>query len=255
MSLFALALKDPSADPAKAYAFLCAAAGLSRDAALLFQRRNPGFLARALGAAGAEALRAAAAAAGLETALFAEDSLVPPPAPLRAAKLDPKPTGFYVQAAGAVTFVRYEDISLLAAWAWDAPLPPASPAEFKAGVFEGVLRLAGLGGAEPRRDPPRDTFFRADIIAASPEGPLRLLLAPENLDFSPLGPKREHSSLLNFRLLLDAVAAPAFKAARNGALNAFLAGRPLAAHKAAGPEACDAGLALLLLLTKEKAGL
>lgn len=254
MSLFALALKDPAADPAAAYAFLCGGAGLSRDAALLFQRGNPGFLGRALPADGAEKLRSAAAAAGLQTALFAEEDLPLPPTPLKVAKIDCKPTGFYVQAAGAVTFVKNEDVLLAAAWAWDAPVPPPSQEALKASVFEGIRRLAGLPGYEPRRDPPRDTFFRADLVAAAEEGPVRLLLAPENLDFSPLGARREHSSLINFRLLLDAITAPAFKAARNGTLNAFLAGRPLAPFKAAGPEACDAGLSLLLLLTKEKAG-
>ncbi len=254
MSLFAVALRDPAADPAAASAFLCAAGGLTRDSALDFQRRSPGFLGRSLPAAEAERLRAAAAAAGLETALFAETDLLAPPEPLKAAKIDPKPTGFYAQAAGAITFVKNEDVSLIAAWAWDAAVPPQSHEALKASVFEGIRRLAGLPGHEPRRDPPRDTFFRADILAASEQGPLRLLLAPESLDFSPLGPKREHSSLLNFRLLLDAMAAPAFKALRNGALNAFLAGRPLAPFKTAGPEACDAGLSLLALLAKEKAG-
>lgn len=254
MSLFAVALRDPAADPGAASAFLCASAGLRRDEVLDFQRRNPGFLARSVAAAEAEKIRTAAAAAGLQTALFAETDLTPPPAGLKAAKLDPKPTGFYVQAAGAVTFVKNEDISLVAAWAWDAPVPPPSQEALKASVFEGIRRLAGLPGHEPLRQPPKETFFRADVIADSPEGQLRLVLAPENLDFSPLGPKREHSSLLNFRTLLDAVSAPAFKAARNAALNAFLAGRPLAPHKAAGPEACDAGLSLLLLLAKEKAG-
>lgn len=255
MSQFALALLDPSADPAAAVAFLRDSAGLRRDEALGFQRRNPGFLGRSLDAAAAERLRTAAAAAGLRTALLAETSLLPPPEPLKAAKIDPKPTGFYIQAGGAITFVRNEDVSLIAAWAWDAPLPPPSQEALEASIFEGIRRMAGLPGYEPRQEPPKETFFRADIIVASAEGPIRLLLAPESLDFSPLGPKREHSSLLNFRLLLDAIAAPAFNAARNGALNAFLAGRPLAPHKTAGPEACDAGLSLLMLLTKEKAGL
>ena len=85
MSLFAVALRDPAADPAAASAFLCASAGLRRDEALDFQRRNPGFLARSVAAAEAEKLRTAADAAGLRTALFAETDLTPPPAGLMAA--------------------------------------------------------------------------------------------------------------------------------------------------------------------------
>jgi len=250
VSAFALAFRDPAADPAAAAAFLANAGVADKDAAREFVRRNPGFLGRALSTEAAEKLRAAAAAAGLTTALFDEEAIGLPPVPLRAARLELKVTGFEVQAGGAIVFMKYEDIRLIAAAAYDAPVPPPSQGALKASIFDGVRRLAGLPGYEPAlKAPPRETFFRADIVMADGT---RLLLEPEGLDFSPLGPSRSHSSLVNFRALLDALSAPAFKAAKNAFLRSFLASKPIAAMKAAGPDACDTALSLLLLLTSKR---
>lgn len=252
MTLYALALKDPAG--AVPTGFLSSVAGLEGEAALAFARANPGFLGRALQPAAAEKLIEAASAMGLDAALFAEEDLPSPPAPLKPAKIELSTSGFFAHVQEKKLFVKSEDISILAAWAWDARLPPASAAEAKADVFMELARLAGMQDAAAAAPPRRETFFRADIMAAADGAPLRLLLEPENMDFSTLGPKREPSSLLNFRLLLDGLAAPAFGAAKNAALLAFLAGRPLAPLKTAGPEACDAGLSRLLLLANKKAG-
>ncbi len=250
MSGFALALKDPAAPPEAAAGFLSDSGFADKDAAREFVRRNPGFLGRALTPEAAEKLKAAADAAGLASALFDEEELKPPPLPLRAARLEPKGTGFNVQAGGAIVFMKYEDIRLIAAAAYDAPVPPASQEALKASVFEGIRRLAGLPGYEPAlSEPPKDTFFRADVVMADGT---RLLLEPETLDFSALGPARTHSSLVNFRTLLDALSAPAFKAAKNAFLLTFLASKPIAAIKTAGPDACDTALSLLLLLTSKR---
>lgn len=250
MSVFALALKDPAAPPEAAAAFLASAGFSDKDAAREFVRRNPGFLGRSLTLEAAEKLRAAATAAGLATALFDEGELNPPPLPLRAARLEPKGTGFNVQAGGAIVFMKYEDVRLIAAAAYDAPVPPPSQEALKASIFDGVRRLAGLPGYEPAlSEPPKDTFFRADLVMADGT---RLLLEPEGLDFSALGPSRSHSSLVNFRALLDALSAPAFKAVRNAFLLTFLASKPIAAMKTAGPEACDTALSLLLLLIAKR---
>jgi len=255
VSLFALARADAAAGPEAAAELLAAGGSLSRDAVRDFLRRNPGFLGRSLTRDGAEKLKAAAAAAGIECALFAEEDIVLPPVPLKALKIDPKGAGFYAQAGGALTFIKYEDIILIAAAAYDAPVPPPSQEALRTGIFEGIRRLAGLPGWQPvSAQPPKETFFRADLLIASESGPVRLLLEPENLDFSPLGPGRSPSSLVNFRALLDTLSAPAFKAAKNAFLLAFLAGRPLAPLKTAGPEACDLGLSLMILLADKKPG-
>ncbi|OGR65061.1 MAG: hypothetical protein A2X31_07850 [Elusimicrobia bacterium GWB2_63_22] len=252
MTAFALALKDPAAPPEAAAGFLVNAGAADKDAAREFVRRNPGFLGRALTREAAEKLRAAAAAAGLATALFDEEEVKLPPLPLRAARLEPKGTGFEVQAGGAIVFMKYEDVRLIAAAAYDAPLPPPSQEALKASIFDGIRRLAGLPGYEPAlSEPPKDTFFRADIVMADNT---RLLLEPEALDFSALGPSRSHSSLVNFRALLDALSAPAFKAARNAFLLAFLASKPITGMKTAGPDACDTALSLLLLLIEKREG-
>lgn len=253
MSLFALALKDPAADPAPAAALLASCAAMNGGAARTFLRRNPGFLGRALTLEAAEALKSAADSVGLVTALFSEDDIRLPPPPLKVSKIEPKGSGFYAFAGDERFFFKYEDVRLIAAAAYDAPVPPPSQEALKASVFEGVRRLAGLPGYEPADgEPGKETYFRADIMAGTENGTVRLLLEPENLDFSALGPSLSHSSLVNFRTLLDTLSAPAFNAARNAFLTAFLASKPVAAMKTAGPEACDTGLSLLLLLTSKR---
>jgi len=251
MNTFALALKKYDIEAPEAAAFLAAAGGYEKDSAREFVRRQPGFLGRDLTLEEAKTLKEAAQAAGLETALFSEDDIKAPPVPLKVLKIDPKGSGFYVTAGGAVTFVKYEDISVLAAAAYDKPAAPLSAEDLKPGVFDGILRLAGLETYRPvTKLPPKETFFRADIIAEN--GALRLLLEPENLDFSPLGPARSHTSLINFRALLDTLSAPAFHAARNAFLQAFLAGRALTPLKVSGPQAADTDLSRLLLLTTKR---
>ncbi len=251
MNAFALALKSAAAEPLTALPFLVSAGGYKKDPARAFLRRQPGFLGRNLTLEAAKSLKAAADAASLETVLFSEEDIKFPPAPLKAVKIEPKGSGFYAHAGGDPAFVKYEDINIIAAAAYDKPAAPTAAADLKPGVFDGIMRLAGVETYRPAsRQPPKETFFRADIIAGN--GAMRLLLEPESLDFSPLGPGRSHSSLTNFRTLLDTLAAPAFHAAKNAFLQAFLAGRPLTQLKVAGPEAADIELSRLLLLTSKR---
>lgn len=249
MSQYAVLLKDPAAELLAPAAFLAGTKGHTRDSALLFLRSNPGFLCRFSPLEAARELAAAAGQAGFGTALVPETELPALPPPLYADKIEPKGDGFYATAAGAVNFIPYESITVMSAAAYDAPALPRSAEDLKPGLF---ARLAALAGAPqpPQPAPARETFFRADVIGG--EGPLRLVLAPEALDFSPLGAARSPSSLVNFRALLDAVSSPAFKAVKNAALGAFLASLPLAAHKVSSPEAADLELARLLLLASSR---
>jgi hypothetical protein len=98
---------------------------------------------------------------------------------------------------------------------------------------------------------PKETFFRADIMAEN--GELRLLLEPENMDFSTLGGARAHSSQQNFKAVLALLAARCPGAVRSCLLDPLLEGRPLAPFKYASAEACDAALSRLLLLAPRPA--
>ncbi|MBI4352167.1 MAG: hypothetical protein HY550_12090 [Elusimicrobia bacterium] len=262
MSLYALAIKKASTELLAPAIFLAGVRGYNRDSARSFLRSQPGFLGRNLQPEAARELAAAAAQAGFETMLIAETGVRVPPHPIEADRLELKGNGFNARAGGAITFVPYESVTVLSAAAYDAFTVPDTVQAMEPGVFEKMARLAG---AEPPKAPAprRETFFRADIIWGLerqrhlPSGGerserLRLLLRPENLDFSPLGPARSPASLSNFRALLDTLSAPCFKAARNAFLEAFLAGRPLTPLKVSGPEAADIELSRLLLLTARR---
>ncbi|MDO8803181.1 MAG: hypothetical protein Q7R35_02010 [Elusimicrobiota bacterium] len=250
MSLYAIALKEAAAEPLAPAAFLSAVKGYTRDSARSFLRAQPGFLGRNLQLEAARELAAAAAQAGFDTMLIAETEVPAPPHPIESDWIEPKSNGFNARAAGALTFISYDSITVFSAAAFDAPAAADNISALKPGLFEKIARLAGIP-VPPVPAPPRETFFRADIIGG--EERLRLLLKPENLDFSPLGPARSHSSLVNFRALLDAISAPAFKAVKNRFLQAFISSQPLTALKVASPEAADAELARLLILTSTRA--
>lgn len=250
MSSYALALKDPAAEILAPAAFLAGVKGYDRESARNFLRARPGFLGRHLQLEAARGLAAAAAAAGFETILVEETAIPAPPRPIEADRIEPKGSGFEARAGGALTFIPYEAVTIFSAAAFDAVTLPDTIQALKPGLFEKLARLVG----EPPPPPPapqRETFFRADIIFG--EEQLRLLLKPEKLDFSPLGPARSPSSLVNFRALLGTLSAPCFKTARNAFLQAFIAGRPLTPLKVAGPEAADLELSRLLLLTTKRA--
>ncbi|MDD5208065.1 MAG: hypothetical protein PHV36_01635 [Elusimicrobiales bacterium] len=250
MSLYALAIKVPSIEPLAPAAFLAGVKGYSRDSARAFLRAQPGFLGRNLQLEAARELAAAAGLAGFETMLVEETAVQAPPRPIEAEKIEPKGNGFNATAGGALTFIPYESITVFTAAAYDAFTVPDTIQDMNPGVFEKMARL--VGAETPKVPAPvRETFFRADIISG--EERLRLLLKPENLDFSPLGPARSPSSLVNFRALLGTISAPCFKAVKNEFLLAFLAGRPLTPLKIAGPEAADLELTRLLLLTTKRA--
>ncbi|MCX5791269.1 MAG: hypothetical protein NTY45_03475 [Elusimicrobia bacterium] len=245
MSVYAVALKDPAAPPLAAAGFLAGTGEYNKDSAREYLRRQPGFLGRRLTLEAAVELRAQAAAAGLEAMLLDEAAVPVPPPPLSPVKIEFKGSGFYFTTSAAVEFVPYEAVTVLAAGAYDAPVEPLNLAALKASVFM-KIRDSVLGTPEmsTAARAPLETFFRADIVAG--DGRLRLLLEPEKLDFSPLGAERGQASLANFRTLLGKLAAPAFGAAKNAFLRAFLAGEPLALLKLASPEACDLELARLL---------
>ncbi len=243
--LYAVALKDAVPDREAAEAFLAGRLG-DRARAREFLRRNPGYLGRCLPRDAAARLRVEAADSALDAALFEEDSLKAP-SPLGTARLELKGLGLRAQAAGAEVFIRYEDVSLIAAAAYDAPAPAPDLSVLKDGLFSRIRGLAGAAAAEP--EPRRETFFRADVVAA--DG-LRLLLEPENMDFSTLGSRRAHASLPNFRLLLEDLAAACTGAASNAFLKAFVSSGNLTPLKVAGPEAADEELARLLLLGRRR---
>lgn len=245
MSTYALALKDPAAEPLAPAGFLSGLKGYDRESARRFLRSQPGFLGRNLQLEAARELAAGAAAAGFETMLLEETAIPAPPRPIEADRIEPKGNGFYARAGGAITFIPYEAVTIFSAAAYDAVTLPDTLEALKPGLFEKLARLVGEP-PPPQPAPLRETFFRADIIFG--EEKLRLLLRPEKLDFSTLGPARSPSSLANFRALLDALSAPCFNTARNAFLQAFIAGRPLTPLKVSGPEAADQELSRLLLL-------
>lgn len=247
--LYAVALKETSAEPLAPADFLAGLKGYTRDSARAFSRSQPGYLGRMLQLEDARQMQAAALEAGFGTIIACETEIPPLPPAIKATKLELEGTGFSAASAGVLQFVKFADISLLTAAAFDAPLPPISLDAIKTDhIFDKIMTLAG--------DPPfkpvsgsgsRETFFRADIIAEG--GLLHLQLQPENLDFSPLGAGRSHSSLVNFRKLLKQLASSCGQAVTNAFLPAFLAGSPLAPLKLAGPEACDQELSRLLLVS------
>ncbi len=250
MSLYALALKEASIEPLAPAAFLTGVKGYNRDSARAFLRAQPGFLGRNLQLEAARELAAAAGLAGFETMLVEETAVQAPPRPIETEKIEPKGNGFNATAGGALTFIPYESITVFTAAAYDAFTVPDTIQGMNPGVFEKIARL--VGAETPKVPAPvREIFFRADIISGTER--VRLLLKPENLDFSPLGPARSPSSLINFRALLGTISAPCFTAVKNEFLLAFLAGRPLTPLKIAGPEAADLELTRLLLLTAKRA--
>jgi len=246
---YAALLKDPLAELLAPAAFLAGRPGFSRDSALVFLRANPGFLGRNLPLEAARGLSEAAGLAGFATLLVPEAELPAPPKAMPAEKVEFKGNGFSARLPGAVVFIPYESITVIAAAAWDAEALPDTLEALKPGLF---ARLAVLAGAPvpPVPAAPKETFFRADVIGGAE--PLRLTLRPEALDFSALGPGRSPSSLINFRLLLDTLATPSFGAVKSSFLSAFLASAPLAPHKVASPEAADLSLSRLLLLSSPK---
>lgn len=250
ISLYAVALKAAAAEPLAPADFLAGRKGGGRDSARAFLRSQPGFLGRGLGLEEARELKDAAGAAGFETVLALEDEVPVPPTALKVSKLEFKDAGFSATAGGAIQFVEFAAVTLLTAAAFDAPAPQVGLAAPEPGLFERLLRLAGAPAYEPVIETgARDTFFRADLLA---EGGLHLLLEPENLDFSPLGPGRSPSSLINFRELLKRLSAACPQAVSNAFLPAFLAGKPLPQLKLAGPQACGTELSRLLLVTPQK---
>ena len=246
MSRYAVVLKDPLAAPPAAAAFLAPREGLGRDAALNFVRKNPGFLGRDLPLEAARALAAAALKAGLGVVLAAEAALPALPPAIEAEKAEVKSDGLAVKSAAAAFFLPFDSVRVIACAAWDARVVPDTLEALRPGLFARVAELAGLA-RPPEPAAPLETFFRADVIGG--DGPLRVSLRPERLDFSALGPDRSPASLANFRLLLDRLTAAAFGAAGNAFVPAFLAAEQLAAHKFASEEAADLSLARLLLLS------
>ena len=250
--LYAAALKETSAEPLAPAAFLAVRKGYTRDSARAFLRAQPGFLGRALTLEEARELQAAALAAGFEAVLARENEIPALPKAIKVTKLELNEAGFSATAGGALQFVDFGDVSVLTASAFDAPAPPISLDAIKRDViFEKIMSLAGEQPYAPITEGgARETFFRADLLAEG--GQLRLSLDPENLDFSPLGAGRSHSSLINFRELLRLLSLSCPKAVINAFLPAFLAGRPLAQLKLAGPQACDVELSRLLLVLRQK---
>ncbi|MEK7721199.1 MAG: hypothetical protein AAB359_02285 [Elusimicrobiota bacterium] len=248
MISYALTLKEAAIEPLAPAAFLSEIKGHNRDSARDFLRAQPGFLGRNLQLEAARELAAAASLAGFETMLLQETDLPAPPHSIEPDRIEPKGAGFYARAGGALTFIPYDSITVFSAAAFDAPAVADSIQALKPGLFTKIARLAGVPAPEAPT-PLRETFFRADIIGG--EGRLRLLLKPENLDFSPLGPARSNSSLINFRALLDTLSAPAFKAVKNRFLHAFISVQPLTSLKIAGHEAAEIEVSRLLLLSSK----
>lgn len=246
MSTYALALKKAAAEPLAPAAFLSGREGYNKDSARDFLRAQPGFLGRNLQLETARELAAAAAEAGFEIMLVEETRIPALPFSIVPDKIEPKGNGFYARAGGALTFIAYDSITVFSAAAFDVLTVPDTIQALEPGLFGKIASLAGIPPPEVPA-PHRETFFRADIIGG--EDRLRLLLKPENLDFSPLGPARSHSSLVNFRALLDTLSAPAFKAVKNHFLQAFISSLPLTTLKVASPEAADTELARLILLS------
>ena len=251
MSKYAPVLKDPLAELLALAPLLGGIKGSSRDLAVRFLRSNPGFAGRNMPLEAAQALASAAARAGFEAMVVPETALTPPQQPLTAEKIEIKGEGFNARSAGAVHFIPFESITVFSAAAYDAQSLPDTVQALKPGLFAKLAALAGAG-LPPRVTPPKDTFFRADIIGGA--GPLRLQLKPEALDFSPLGGGLSPSSLENFRALLGQLSAPAFGAVKNNFLRVFLANQLLAPHKVASAQAADLELTRLLLLSAPAVG-
>jgi len=249
MTGYTVLLKDTRQPPLAPLAFLSGRLG-GRSEAEDFLRHNPAFLGRNLTLEAAQALAGSAAQEGLDNIIAAEADLpvLPPPLTGSPIKITPADNGFYADASGARNFVPYESVTLIAAGAFDAKLPPVTLQPLKEDVLEGIKKLAGMDVTRQTLPAVRETFFRADLLAE--QGELRFLLEPENLDFSGLGRAREPSSFINFRTLLDLLSRSAFKAVKNPFLEAFLGGKPLAPFKLASARACETETARLLLLSK-----
>jgi hypothetical protein len=245
--LYCVPLSRPGEAALAPLDFLASRPGGDRDKARTFLRANPGFVARRLAYEAAMELRAAAAAAGLDAGVTAEEDLPVPPPAARPVKVELAGTGFTATTAATRDFYPFESVRVICAGAYDAETAPLNLDGAKAGIIAELREKFFGPPAVALSAPPRDTFFRADLVL---EGGLRLLLEPEKLDFSPLGADRAPSALANFRLLLGRLAAPCFGALRNAFVPAFLASRPLAPHKAASAAACDTALARLLLLAR-----
>lgn len=245
MSQYAVLLKDPLAGPPAAAAFLAARGGLGRDAALAFARKNPGFLGRGLALDAARALAADALKADLPVVLAAEAGFPALPPAIEAERAEAATDGLVVKSAAASIFMPYGSVRVIAGAAWDARRPPDTLDALKPGLFSKLAGLAGLA-LPPEPAAPLETFFRADVVGG--DGPLRVSLRPERLDFSALGKDRAPASLANFRLLLDRISAASFGAAQNALIPELLASRPLAPHKVASEEAADLSLVRLLIL-------
>ncbi|MBI5745358.1 MAG: hypothetical protein HY952_12515 [Elusimicrobia bacterium] len=248
MSGYAVALAAASGDPRRAARFLAGLRGGDARQAAVFLRGNPGFLGRALTLAAAKDLMESAKRTGLPAALFAEEDLPPAPAPFSVTALTFLPDGVSVNYGEQELPLAYSDIASISAAAWDAPAPPPELRLLKAQTAASVITSAGGDAGEPYT-PPQETLLRADVLA----GATRLLLAPENMDFSALGPERSASSLQNLRLLLGRLRAAAPGAAVNATLAALLESAPLAPLKVDGPEAADLEVSRLLLLTSRRA--
>lgn len=250
MSRYALPLKDPAAAPPAAAGFLAGTPGYTPDTARHFLRTNPGFLGRSLPLEQARDLAARAAAAGLETLLVTETDLPAPPPAAIVEKVELQSGGFYARTASLREFIPYESVTILAGAAYLAAPAPRNMADLKPPLFYKLAVLAGLPAPEPPQ-PRLETFLRADLIGG--EGPQRLLLRPEALDFSSL-PLRAPSSEANFRTLLGELAANSLRAVKNHALAAILAGAPLAPLRLASAAAADLELSRLLLLAANRGG-
>ncbi len=249
MSIYALPLKDPSAELFAPAAFLSEKQGYTRDSARAFLRSNPGFIGRRLPFEAAKKLSADSGRAGFDTMLIPEAELPALPPAEEALKLEPRAEGFRAVTRSTALFIPYDAITIFSASSYDAEIPRDTVTALKPGLAAKIAALAGVP-LPPQPAPAVDTFFRADIISG--EGPLRFLLKPESLDFSPLGPARSPSSLLNFRALLDTLSAPALGALKNRFLAAFIASQPLSELKVASPGAADTELSRLLLLSPGK---
>jgi hypothetical protein len=249
---YAVLLCDPAAEPLAPLHFLAGLKGWNRDSARTFLLRQPGFLGRALTREAAAALTSDAAAAGFLAAIADEGSLPAPPPPVKVLKLSPGEDGFEVVTGGVLKTVAYATVTILAASAYDAHLPPPNMDALKDSLIDKLMRLTGTPAFSPVSEKgAKETFFRADILAEN--GDLRLLLEPENMDFSPLGLARAHSNLENFKTLLGRLAPRCPGAVSTPFLAALLANRPLAALKPSSPEACDAALSRLMFLSARPA--
>jgi len=249
MTGYTVFLKDPLLPPLAPLDFMAKRLGGTAEAEK-FLRANPCFLGRNLTLDAAKPLAEEAASAGLPAVLAAEADLAALPRAWKPSKIAPAGTGFNADLSGIRTFVPYESVSLITAGAFDALLPPVTLEPIRKDLLENVKKLAGMPVSRQTLPATRSPFFRAEVITE--KGELRLVLEQENLDYSGLGKEREQSSFLNFRKLLDILAASALNALKNPFLEAFLAGKPAAPFKLSSEQACETDTARLLLLAPRR---